>query len=151
MNLRISRTGAAGLALFAAVSVALFIYLYGRTGGPLPAVGGSSYSLHASFRDAEGITPRADVLVHGLRVGQVGAVSTRGGRTSLTLALNSARLPLHGDVSARIGQKTPLGESYVDLDPGRAGPRPPSGGRLPARPPVVLYQGVAVLDPPPRG
>jgi phospholipid/cholesterol/gamma-HCH transport system substrate-binding protein len=77
-------------------------------------------------------------------------VSAHGGSTTLTLALDSARLPLHADASARIGQKTPLGESFVDLDPGRRGRSPASGERIKSHPSVEMDEALSLLDGPGR-
>jgi phospholipid/cholesterol/gamma-HCH transport system substrate-binding protein len=147
VTLNTSRWTALGLALFAALSAAAFIYLSGRTGGP--GFGGASpYKLRVTFADAGGISKRSDVLVHGVPVGLVGGVHTHGGVTTLTLDLRSKRLPLHPDASAQIGQKTPLGESFVDLDPGRAAGSPPApGGTIPGRPSVEIDEALKLLDP----
>jgi phospholipid/cholesterol/gamma-HCH transport system substrate-binding protein len=67
--------------------------------------------------------------------------------TDVTLALDSASLPVRADASVSVGAKTPLGEAFADLHLGSAGPRPPSGTRVRARSSVEIDEALAVLDP----
>jgi phospholipid/cholesterol/gamma-HCH transport system substrate-binding protein len=146
VNLRISRAGVAGLAVFAAVSAAIFLLLSARIGGPgfdqAPA-----FTLRATFADAEGLSQGSDVLVRGLKVGEVRSTTTRGAVTEVVLGLDSARLPLHRDASLSVGEKTPLGEAFADLHLGRSGSRPPSGARVRARSSVEIDEALSLLDP----
>jgi ABC-type transporter Mla subunit MlaD len=64
----------------------------------------------------------------------------------LTLGLDSRTVPLHGDAGARVAQKTPLGESFVDLSPGRRGPRPAQDARIAGRDSVEIDEALGVLD-----
>jgi phospholipid/cholesterol/gamma-HCH transport system substrate-binding protein len=148
--LELPRRALAGLIVFAVVSVALFAFLLARFGGP-------SLQLHqpervrVSFADAHGVGTGDDVLVRGVRIGRVGAVSQRGGRATVTLELGGGRPRLYADASAWVASKTPLGESFVALDPGhpRTGTLPP--GHAPAsRASVQIDEALAVLDAPAR-
>lgn len=145
MNLFTPRSAKVGLALFALLSVALFWLLLGSFGGPTVHPR-TPVRAHVVVADAGGIPQHADVLVHGVKVGVVSGVSAVGAQTRLDLELAPDDAPaLHPDASVRIAAKTPLGESFVDLDPGRApGPSP---ARLRARPAVEVDEALRVLDP----
>lgn len=145
MNLFTSRAAKVGLALFAVVTVALFWLLLGSFGGPSihPR---APLRAHVLVDDAGGIPGHADVLVHGVKVGVVSRVSAVGPRTRLDLELSRGDAPeLHADASVRIAAKTPLGESFVDLDPGRAPGR--AGALLRSRPAVEIDEALRALDP----
>lgn len=140
----------AGLALFAAVSIGLFGFLGARFGGPgvhlhQPLV------LRAAPLDTQGLAPDADVLVRGVRIGHVGSIAVRGDRALTALELGGGRPRLYADASARVGTKTPLGEAFVDLDPGHraAGPFDPRRA-LRVRPSVQVDEALGVLGARPR-
>lgn len=142
MNLHLSRRAAFGLALFAAVSLALLAFFSARFGGP--TIGGTSgLRVRVLVADAQGMPTGADVLVRGVRVGSVKAQHAAGARTELVLALGDTPA-LHPDATVRIGSKTPLGEPFVDLDPGKAaGARPRV---LRSKPAVEIDEALSVLD-----
>lgn len=150
MNLHLPRSTVAGLIVFAVVSVTLFGVLLARFGGPMLRLH-QPERVRVSFADAHGVGTGDDVLVRGVRVGRVGAVARTGSRAVLTLELGDGRPPLYGDASATVASKTPLGESFVALDPGRAsaGALPP-GRALAGRPSVQIDEALSVLDAPAR-
>ncbi len=145
MNLFTSTSAKVGVAAFALLSVALFWLLLGSFGGPTIHTS-APLRKHVVLDDAGGIPQHADVLVHGVKVGVVSRVSTSGAQTRLDLQLAKDEVPpLHADATVRVAAKTPLGESFVDLDPGRAPGAAPT--RLRARPAVEVDEALRALDP----
>jgi phospholipid/cholesterol/gamma-HCH transport system substrate-binding protein len=134
---------------FFAVSLALLAFLMIRLGA-LPSPGARARTVNAVFANAEGLPAQADVLVHGVKVGTVSAIQVRAaGSTRVTLALSSATPQLHADASAAVGFKTPLGEPFVDLDPGQAPARLRTGA-VASRSTVEIDDALGFLDAPGR-
>ena len=149
MNLRVSRTGVIALIVFLGLAVALFIFLMGRFGGP--SIGGSAdYQLRAAFPDSQGLAGKSDVLIRGVKVGEVGAIDVRGDRAVVRLDIEDRYAPIDRAATVRVGQKTVLGEAFVDIVPGssRAGTLP-DGARIARRqilPAVELDEALEALD-----
>jgi phospholipid/cholesterol/gamma-HCH transport system substrate-binding protein len=100
--------------------------------------------------DAQGIAPRADVVVRGVHVGSVESVRRAGARTDLTLTIHSVRV--YRDAAASVDTKTLLGEAEVRLDPGHPGTGRLRSGATIARviPTVTVDQALGALDRPAR-
>jgi phospholipid/cholesterol/gamma-HCH transport system substrate-binding protein len=144
MNLELSKRAIAGVTVFFVVSIVLLLYMLARL-GTLPVPGAHEHSVRVTFADAEGLPVQADVLVHGVKVGSVSGISVKPtGRSVVTLKLGSGAPVLHPDASADVGFKTPLGEPFVDLDPGHARGR--LTGQLGARSAVEIDDALAFLD-----
>ncbi len=144
MSLELSKRAIAAVAVFFAASVVLLLFMLARL-GTLPLPGAHTRSMRVTFADAEGLPVQADVLVHGVRVGSVSGISTSSsGRTVVTLALGAGAPALHPDASADVGFKTPLGEPFVDLEPGVARGR--LTGSVRARSTVEIDDALAFLD-----
>lgn len=138
MNLRIPRAGLVALIFAFAASAVLFAYLSARFGGPSVRLS-APYTVSATFDDTKGLTKRSEVLVRGVKVGEVESLELREHDAEVELAIDSKYEPLSADATVRIGQKTLFGEAYVDLDLGsgrgkplRDGDRIPSENVLPA-------------------
>lgn len=154
MNLRIPRLGAIGLVLFLGSAVVIFVYLMGRFGGPAVSFSPDPYTVVAPVADTQGLAKKSDVLVRGVKVGEVQRIDVERGRATVVLALQRRYAPIARASTLRVGQKTVLGEAYVDLDPGRRSqPALPDGGRLAAAQivdSVELDEALAALDAPAR-
>jgi len=87
-------------------------------------VGGLSYggpprmTLYADFDEIGGLKPRAQVVISGVKVGQVGSITLdQGYRARVRLDVDAAmRLPI--DTSASIMTAGLLGDRYVSLQVG---------------------------------
>lgn len=80
---------------------------------------GGGYAVNASFDDATGISPGADVRMSGVKVGTVTSQSLdpKTFSANVTLSIDeSIELPM--DTSARIVPEGLLGGNYVELQPG---------------------------------
>jgi phospholipid/cholesterol/gamma-HCH transport system substrate-binding protein len=145
MNLHLPRSAVAGVLAFAVVSLALLGFMLVRL-GTVPLPGAHPLHVRALIATAEGLPAAADVLVHGVRVGEVSGIAARRGGTLVTLSLGSNRPSLHPDASVRVGFKTALGESFVELDPGRAGGSVAPGALVRSRPTIAIDDALAFLN-----
>ncbi|WP_354701688.1 hypothetical protein DSM112329_02014 [Paraconexibacter sp. AEG42_29] len=148
MNLFLTRRARLGLLVFAVVSIALALFLSARFGGPALRTS-TPFTVSTVLPDSQGVGPGSDVLVRGVHAGRVGKVTrTAGDRTRLKLELDAgARRHVRTDAVVRIGTKTPLGEAFVDLDPGRAATRTREGAVIRSAPTVQIDEALEALDP----
>jgi phospholipid/cholesterol/gamma-HCH transport system substrate-binding protein len=144
MNLELSRRAVVGVLVFAVITLGLLLYMLGRLGAvPLP--GTKSVQAQALLANADGLPIDADVLVHGVSVGSVSGVTARPGGTLVTLSLGSGAPQLHANASLQVGEKTFLGEPFVDLSPG-SGPPLPRGARIRGGSAVEIDDALSWLD-----
>jgi phospholipid/cholesterol/gamma-HCH transport system substrate-binding protein len=148
MSLHLPRRASLAVLLFVVVSLALLAYMLGRL-GTIPLPGSSTHDVRALVMNAGGLPVDADVLVHGVKVGSVSNVSTQGNGTVVTLALTDSAPSLHANGTIEVGTKTPLGEPYVDLDPG-SGTLLRTHALLRSRSAVQIDDALAWLDAPGR-
>jgi phospholipid/cholesterol/gamma-HCH transport system substrate-binding protein len=151
MNRRISPIGALVLVIASATAVVLFLYLSSRFGGPTVRFS-TPYEVRAVLPDAKELAVRSDVLDLGVKVGQIEQIGLQNGKAVVTFSLQPRYAPLHTDATIRIGEKTLLGEAFLDLHPGRPGaPRLKSGAELPPSQvlpaSVEIDQALNALDP----
>jgi virulence factor Mce-like protein len=111
---------------------------------------GQDYVLNASFKDANGVTRGADVVIAGHPVGQVTSVNVNGDRSIVTMRINQQYAPIHQGSIARIRYATLLAQKYVELAPVSRNAAIPSGGTIPSTEtitPVDFDQFLSALDP----
>jgi phospholipid/cholesterol/gamma-HCH transport system substrate-binding protein len=110
------------------------------------------YRVTAVFSSGDGILPKNEVYVDGVRVGRVDDVQAVGGQARVSMTIDDAHaLPLHRDSSAEVRKKNLLNETYVELSRGTgAAGEMASGGLIPVEhtlTPVAIDQVLAILDP----
>lgn len=112
----ISRLAKVQLVVFVLVSVLAIVY-GATTLLNVGAVLRPPYLVEAQFASPGGIYPRADVDLLGTRVGRVKELRPGpGSGTTVVLAIDSdVKIP--ADLTATIGSKSAIGESYVALTP----------------------------------
>ena len=91
------------------------------------------YRFHTSFAESGQLALEADVRISGVPVGKVKTITPdkQTGRTDVEIQLRARYAPLPSDARAILRQKTLLGETYVELTPGRSSAEPiPEGGML---------------------
>jgi virulence factor Mce-like protein len=124
----------AAMVLFALSCFGLLLFLWLAFGGPVP-LKPKGYRFHTSFAEAGQLALEADVRISGVPVGKVKTITPdkRTGRADVEIQLRSRYAPLPSDARAILRQKTLLGETYVELTPGRSQARPiREGGVLPS-------------------
>ena len=124
----------AAMVLFALSCFGLLLFLWLAFGGTVP-LKPKGYRFHTSFAEAGQLALEADVRISGVPVGKVKTIKPDKvtGRADVEIQLKSRYAPLPSDVKAILRQKTLLGETYVELTPGRNSAKPiPEGGELPS-------------------
>jgi phospholipid/cholesterol/gamma-HCH transport system substrate-binding protein len=122
------------MVLFALSCFGLLLFLWLAFGGTVP-LKPKGYRFHTSFAEAGQLALEADVRISGVPVGKVKTITPdkQTGRADVVIQLRSRYAPLPSDAKAILRQKTLLGETYVELTPGRSGAQPiAEGGELPA-------------------
>ena len=119
------------MAVFALSCFGLLLFLWVSFGGPIP-LKPQGYRVQVAFPEATTLATEADVRIAGVSVGKVRELEADEGRnrTLATLELEREFAPLDADARAMLRQKTLLGETYVELAPGRGERELPEGGRL---------------------
>jgi phospholipid/cholesterol/gamma-HCH transport system substrate-binding protein len=119
------------MAVFALSCFGLLLFLWMSFGGAIP-LKPQGYRVQVGFPEATTLATEADVRIAGVSVGKVRALEVDGdrNRTLATLELDREFAPLRADTRAKLRQKTLLGETYVELIPGRGKRMLPEDGRL---------------------
>jgi phospholipid/cholesterol/gamma-HCH transport system substrate-binding protein len=119
------------MVVFALSCFGLLLFLWLSFGGPIP-LKPEGYRVKVAFPEAATLATEADVRIAGVSVGKVRKldVDAADNRTVATIELDREFAPLHADAHAMLRQKTLLGETYVQLTPGRSRQMVPEGGRL---------------------
>src|SRR5438067_13762004 len=89
-------------AFLAIVAVAVFSYR-----GILPS---SSYDLKVLMPGADGLYPGSDVLIAGSKAGTVTNIALHGNDALVSVSLDPAHSPVHGDATVTLRPKSLLGE-----------------------------------------
>src|SRR3712207_2889454 len=139
------------MVVFALSCFGLLLFLWLSFGGPVP-LKPKGYRVQIAFPEATTLALEADVRVAGVPVGKVRKVEVGDGtnRTVAEVELERRYAPLRTDARAVLRQKTLLGETYVELTPGRSEKTIPEGGKLPdgqVKPTVELDEIFDSLDP----
>ncbi|WP_214369708.1 MlaD family protein [Pseudonocardia sp. H11422] len=138
------------LAAFTSACAGLFGYLWVNSGGDIPGITGGEYRVTVHVADVDNLVYFSDVRMAGVRVGKVQEIeNTDGGTARVVLALDREVAPLHEGVTMRMGAKTLIEETYVDVRDGN-GPPLPDGSMLAdstVTPGVQLDDVLGSLDP----
>ena len=120
------------MVLFAFSCFGLLLFLWLSFGGAVP-LKPKGYRFQAAFPEATTLAEQADVRIAGVSVGRVVSkkLDPEGNRTLATIEIERKFAPIRSAAKAMLRQKTLLGETYVQLNPGpKSAPRLPEGGRL---------------------
>ncbi|HXH64821.1 MAG TPA: outer membrane lipid asymmetry maintenance protein MlaD, partial [Mariprofundaceae bacterium] len=85
--------------------------------GEVGGLGATGYVVDASFGDAGGIRPGADVMMAGVVVGRVEDIGLKKDKAFLTLRINNG-VRLTDDAIASIRTKGIIGDRYVRISQG---------------------------------
>jgi len=77
----------------------------------------SSYQVDAQFAQSGGIFTGAEVSYRGVRVGQVSEMKLTRDGVDVVLSIDKGRDTIPADTLALVGNKSAVGEQYVDLEP----------------------------------
>src|SRR3954447_6619272 len=113
-----------------AFAVGAFLYFLGLGGG-LPSTH-DSYRVNALLPGSGTLTAGARVTMAGAKVGKVVSVRRQGLAALVSMELDDERVtPIPSDTHIHLRQRTPVGENYVTLTPGRSHSSVRDGGVLP--------------------
>ncbi len=140
------------MVVFALSCFALLTFLWIQFGGSLP-LKPKRYQLTVNFPEATTLAEAADVRLAGVTIGKVRtkALDKSANRTRVVLQIDPRYGPLPRDTKAILRSKTLLGETFVELTPGR-----PSSGILAdggalansqVEPTVELDEILRIFDP----
>jgi virulence factor Mce-like protein len=120
------------MVVFAVSCFGLLMFLWLSFGGPIP-LEPKGYRIEVAFPEATTLADQADVRIAGVSVGKVVGkdLDNGGNRTLTTIQLDRRYAPLPIDSRTMLRQKTLLGETYVELQPGHSSKMLAEGGRLP--------------------
>jgi phospholipid/cholesterol/gamma-HCH transport system substrate-binding protein len=105
-------------AAVALVSSALLVAV--AAGGATAAQEHPAVTVVAEFTDAGAIIPGNDVMVDGVKAGEVQKLRLADGKARVTISVGSAFTPLHTDATVHIRAISLLGERYIDVERGSA-------------------------------
>ena len=140
------------MVLFALSCVGLLLFLWLSFGGTMP-FNAQGYRFTVAFPDAYDLADQADVRIAGVSVGKVVSkqLDTSHNGTLATIQMSDQYAPIHKNATAILREKTLLGETYVQINPGSKNSPPlPDGGSLPNShviPAVQLDQIFNTFDP----
>ena len=77
----------------------------------------SAYEVHAQFAQSGGIFTGAEVTYRGVRVGQVSDMRLTRDGVDVVLGIDKGQDRIPADTLALVGNKSAVGEQYVDLEP----------------------------------
>jgi phospholipid/cholesterol/gamma-HCH transport system substrate-binding protein len=100
----------------------LLLFLWLAFGGPIPFQP-RGYQFHVQFPEAVQLAKQADVRISGVPVGKVVQLQPdpKTGLTDATIQMDEQYAPIPKDSKAILRSKTLLGETYVELTPGKKG------------------------------
>jgi phospholipid/cholesterol/gamma-HCH transport system substrate-binding protein len=129
----------------------ILIFLWLSFGGSVP-LQPQGYRMHVKFPEATQLAQEADVRISGVNVGKVKKKQQdeETGLTDAEIEIDARFAPVPKNTRAILRQKTLLGETYVELTPGRNSPTLADGGTLPqgqVSPTVELDEIFRTFDP----
>lgn len=140
----------AAMIAFALSCFGLLLFLWTSFGGSIP-LKAQGYRYYADFSEATQLTTNADVRISGVTVGRVAAVEPRGTTTRATIEIDHQYAPISARSKAILRAKTLLGETYIEITPGKnTDPRLPEDAVLPSSqvlPTTELDEILRALDP----
>jgi len=77
----------------------------------------SSYQVHAHFEQSGGIFTGAEVTYRGVKIGDVSDMQLIDGGVDVVLSIDKSHKKIPSDTLALVGNKSAVGEQYVELDP----------------------------------
>src|SRR3954453_2082682 len=100
----------------------LLLFLWLAFGGPIPFQP-RGYQFHVQFPEAVQLAKQADVRISGVPVGKVVQLEPdpKTGLTDATIQMDEQYAPIPKASKAILRSKTLLGETYVELTPGKKG------------------------------
>lgn len=122
------RTSVVVILAIALLCVLGFGYLWKGAGGTLPG-GDRAYQVSFESADLKNLQEAGEVRVAGVIVGRVASTEVEGSTARVVLDLDDEVAPLHEGATVRVGVKSVIGQSFVDVKDG-TGEEIPDGTTL---------------------
>lgn len=110
------------------------------------------YHVTVELEDSDNLVPASDVRIAGVYVGDVQSIEPGDDGAVATLRLDADFVPLHEGVRVRVGEKSVVGETYLEITDGD-GKALEAGTALPAdvvQPSTQVHDLLRSLDAPTR-
>ncbi len=151
MKLSFGRAGRlAVVVVFFMACAGIFVWFLQGTATKVPLISPQGYEATIRFKDIDNIVPASKVRIAGVPVGDVRNVKTVQGAAQVTFEIdNENAMPLHQGVIVRVGNKSLVGDSFLDIVDGK-GPAIPEHSTLPdsaARTSTQIDDIIHDLDP----
>lgn len=138
------------IVVFSMSCFGLLLFLWVQFGGSTP-LKPKGYRITVDVPEAATLADQADIRIAGVPVGKVVGLERIGAKTRATLQLQPRYAPLPRDVRATLRFKTLLGETFIELTPGRPDRGLiPEGGRIPTAavlPTTEVDEVLSTFDP----
>lgn len=121
------------------------VFFLRNVGTEIPLLDPAPWNVSFLSEDVKNLKPNSEVTTAGVTIGTVKDLAPEGEKTRVVLDLNPDHAPLHQGATVRIGMKSLLGQSYVDVLDGD-GAELEDGGELPAKSVVAAVDIDEVLD-----
>jgi phospholipid/cholesterol/gamma-HCH transport system substrate-binding protein len=136
------------LGVFLLVSLSMFLYMLLQTGTYVPILQEKPKTLTLYTDDIDNLVAASQVQIAGVKVGEVlsSDVTPQGGQ--VIFRIDSTHWPLHQGLHVRIGQRSLIGETYLELHDGSGAPLPEGTvlSKNAVEPVVNLYDVYDSLD-----
>ncbi|MFC7501320.1 MlaD family protein [Nocardioides sp. CPCC 206347] len=108
--------------LFALACVLGFGFLWVKAGGQIPIVADrGGYEITFQSQDVKNLKEFGEVRIAGVRVGRVESTEQDGDHVKVTISIEEQAAPLHEGANVRIGVKSLVGSSFVEVVDGEGG------------------------------
>jgi phospholipid/cholesterol/gamma-HCH transport system substrate-binding protein len=102
----------------------------------MEVLGGDGYEIYAIFSNTGGLKEGASVVIAGVEVGRVKAITIEDYEAKVALTLEEG-LEIQEDAIASVKTKGLIGEKYIQISPGGAEEIIPPGGTIQETEPAV--------------
>lgn len=134
---------------FMGIAIAMFLVVFNETGIRVPGLPNDEFDAVVVLQDADNMVLNDQVQIAGIQVGAVRSVERldQGGARVL-FSVNDEVAPLHEGVTIRIGSRSLVEETFLDIKDGK-GPPLPNGSTIPpsqVTPNVQVHDVLRSLD-----
>ncbi|GAB2962337.1 MlaD family protein [Amycolatopsis acidiphila] len=128
MRIPFSRLGRLGIVFaFLSGAAAVLVYFFAGTEVRVPGIEPVGYQVLAKSKDVDNLVPASQVRMAGVQIGEVRKTTTTPDGVVIQFAItNKDVAPLHQGVIVRIGARSLVEDSYLDITDGHGPPLPDS-------------------------
>lgn len=128
----LARRAGVVLSLFLLLCTAIVVYLFTGTPASVPLLEKPrDYEVAITVQDADNLVPAGQVRIAGVEVGEVRSTTPTPEGIRVVMAFDEVAVPLHEGATVRVGARSVVQETYLEVTDGTGAPLP-SGTLLPA-------------------